>query len=100
MQTLRQLAYTLESARKQQRVTYDELARGAGLTPLATRRAMQGTAAPRVTTLMALAGQLGLEMVLVPHVVAQGLEGAPQNPPPPLTDIEKLASPGERDGIA
>lgn len=73
-------------------MSYDELARGAGLTPLATRRAMQGTAAPRVTTLMALAGQLGLEVVVVPQVVAQGLESAAAAPPRPLTDIEKLAS--------
>lgn len=92
MQTLGQLAYALEAARKERRMSYDELARGAGLTPLATRRAMQGTAAPRVTTLMALAGQLGLEVVVVPQVVAQGLEGTHPAPPRPLTDIEKLAS--------
>lgn len=91
MQTLHQLAATLETARRQRRMSYDELARGAGLTPLATRRAMQGSAAPRVTTLMALAGQLGLEVVLVPSVVAQGLESSLQEPARPLTDIEKLA---------
>ncbi len=98
MQTLGQLAYALETARKQRRMSYDELARGAGLTPLATRRAMQGTAAPRVTTLMALAGQLGLEVVVVPQVVAQGLESANAPPPRPLTDIEKLASGDEGRG--
>lgn len=98
MQTLGQLAYALESARTQRRMTYDELARGAGLTPLATRRAMQGTAAPRITTLMALAGQLGMEVVLVPRVVAQGLESAETAAPRPLTDIEKLARGEPRGG--
>lgn len=91
MQTLQQLADVLETARKQQRLSYDELARGAGLTPLATRRAMQGAAAPRITTLMALAAQLGLEVVLVPRLLAPGLESTQAAPPAPLTDIEKLA---------
>jgi transcriptional regulator with XRE-family HTH domain len=92
MKTLTELAQVLERARQERKLTYDELARATGLTPLATRRALQARTAPRVTTLMALAERLGLEVVLVPRVVAQGLGPAPEAERRPLSTVEKLVA--------
>lgn len=91
MQTLQQVADALESRRQTLQITYDDLAARAGLTPLATRRALQGTASPRITTLMDLADKLGLEVVLLPRQVANHLHVA-QEPPPyrPLSRVEQL----------
>jgi len=94
MKTLAEVAATLEQARQQRKLPYEELARAAGLTPLATRRALKGQAAPRVTTLMALAERLGLELVLLPKVVAQGLDPSGQTPERPLSLVEQLAAGG------
>jgi transcriptional regulator with XRE-family HTH domain len=96
MKTLNDMSALLETARKQQKITYDELARAAGLTPLATRRALKAQTAPRITTLMALADRLGLELVIVPKVVAQGLSPAEPVAPRPLSSVDKLAAAGLR----
>lgn len=91
MQTLDELASALEAARKAERLSYADLAKAAGLTPLATRRALAGKTAPRFTSLVALADRLGLEFVLVPKVVAEGLErtgGAAGQAP--ASAVEKL----------
>lgn len=90
MQTSLAIARLLEAERRQQKVTYDELATAAGLTPLATRRALKGETAPRITTLMALADRLGLEVVLVPKPVAAGLQPAAPKAYRPLSRVEKL----------
>lgn len=91
MQTLQQVADALESRRQTLQITYDDLAARAGLTPLATRRALQGTASPRITTLMALADKLGLEVVLLPRQVANQLYVAEESPPyRPLSRVEQL----------
>ena len=90
MKTLEEVAEVLESQRRALRVTYDELATAAGLTPLATRRALQAQTAPRVTTLMALADKLGLEVVIVPKPVAAGLASASPDEHRPLSRVEQL----------
>ena len=90
MRTLNEVATVLETERKRQRVTYDDLARSAGLTPVSTRRALQAVTAPKVTTLMALADRLGLEVVLLPKAVAAGFQATPAAPAPALTAVDKL----------
>jgi transcriptional regulator with XRE-family HTH domain len=93
MRTLHELARSLEQARRGLGLSYDALARAAGLTPLATRRALQGGAAPRITTVMALAEHLGLEVVVVPQAVAQGLAPSPAEAlARPLSAVEKLTA--------
>lgn len=92
MKTLSEVAAVLEQSRKQQKLSYDALAEASGLTPLATRRALKAQAAPKVTTLMALADRLGLEVVLVPKAVAHGLTPTPAEQQRPLSAVEKLAA--------
>jgi transcriptional regulator with XRE-family HTH domain len=92
MKNLEEMAATLEQSRKQQNLSYEALAEAAGLTPLATRRALKAQAAPKITTLMALADRLGLEVVLVPKAVAHGLAPAPAAVQRPLSAVEKLAA--------
>ncbi|MEJ7931986.1 helix-turn-helix transcriptional regulator [Ramlibacter sp. AN1015] len=84
-----ELATTLEDARLAQQVTFEELAAAAGLSRLATRRVLRAESAPRVTTLMAIADKLGLELVLVPRQVAAGL-AAPASSQRPLSRVEQL----------
>ncbi|QHE84223.1 helix-turn-helix domain-containing protein [Hydrogenophaga sp. BPS33] len=76
MKTLDELATALEEARHAKGLTYKDLAARTGLTPLTVRHVLQGKAAVRATNLMALAAELGLELVLVPQVVAASLAGA------------------------
>lgn len=76
MQTLSQLAEALDNARLARGLSYKALAARCGLTPLAVRHALQGKTALRATNLMALADELGLELVLVPKTVAASLAGA------------------------
>lgn len=92
MKTLNEVAAVLEQSRKQHKLSYDALAEAAGLTPLATRRALKAQAAPKVTTLMALADRLGLELMLVPKAVAHGLAPSPTGEQRPLSAVEKLAA--------
>lgn len=91
MQTLAEMASLLEQERQRLRLTYEELGDAAGLSRVATTSVVQGRAAPKLTTLMALAGKLGLELVLVPKQVAAGLQpdrdaGAPR----PMSRVEQL----------
>lgn len=75
MKTLDELATALEEARHAKGLTYKDLAARTGLTPLTVRHVLQGKAAVRATNLMALAAELGLELVLVPQAVAASLAG-------------------------
>lgn len=84
MKTLSELAAVLENARRAQKLSYKDLAARSGLTPLTVRHVLQGKAAVRVTNLMALADELGLEMVLVPKTVAIGLAGTRESVQEPL----------------
>jgi transcriptional regulator with XRE-family HTH domain len=90
MQTLQDIAEALETQRRALRITYDDLSAAAGLTPLATRRALKAQTAPRVTTLMALADKLGLEVVIVPKAVATGLQAPAADAYRPLSRVEQL----------
>ncbi|WP_139285419.1 helix-turn-helix domain-containing protein [Acidovorax soli] len=68
-----------------------ELAQRTGLSSLAVRQILSGTSAPRITNAMALAQELGLELVLVPTVVADGLERPPKKAQRTVvTDLERL----------
>jgi transcriptional regulator with XRE-family HTH domain len=75
MKTLSEIATRLEDERLRLMLDYQTLAEKTGLTPLSVRNVLQGRTAPRITTLMAIADQLGLEVLLLPKVVA-GLAGA------------------------
>ena len=58
--------------------------------PQAVRQALAGETAPRLTNAMALALELGYELVLVPVEVAQSLGQAAQAERTVLSDVERL----------
>lgn len=91
LSVLPDLITSLEQARKQQGLTYQALALASGLTPLAVRQALQGLTSPRITSVVALAQVLGLEVVIVPREVARGLQfGARSEAARVMTRVERL----------
>lgn len=106
MQTLGEFSQAMTDARKARKLSINELARETGLSRLAVRQILAGDAAPRLTNAMALASELGLELVLVPKEAAQSLAGtgtaAPQRTM--LSDLERRlnlnlpASPPQKTG--
>ena len=94
MKTLADIANRLEDARQRLKLDYQTLAEKTGLTPLSVRGVLQGRTAPRITTLMAIADQLGLEVLLLPKVVATGLQAhtAEEPPPPPLSRVDRIVA--------
>ena len=92
MKTLQEFADALTEAQKARKLTAKELADSVGLSDLSVRRILSGQAAPRLTNAMALASELGLELVLVPKEVAQSLSGAPKKPRSVLSNVERRLS--------
>ncbi|UOB05890.1 helix-turn-helix domain-containing protein [[Acidovorax] ebreus] len=91
MKTLANFAATLSEAKRSQKITAKELAQRTGLSSLAVRQILSGTRAPRITNAMALAQELGLELVFVPTVVADGIERPLKKPGRTVvTDIERM----------
>lgn len=91
MQTLQEFAQVLTHAQKQQRVTANALAHQTGLSPQSVRQILAGVTAPRLTNAMALAAELGLELVLLPRSAARSLSEAAQSDRTVLTDVERRA---------
>ncbi|WP_431096060.1 helix-turn-helix domain-containing protein [Polaromonas aquatica] len=93
MKTLSEVAARLEGERQRQGLDYQAIAESTGLTPLSVRSALQGKTAPRITTLMAIADQLGLEVLLLPKVVAAGLQAqAAESPAPALSRVDRIVA--------
>jgi len=94
MKTLSEVAERLEDERRRLMLDYQALAGRTGLTPLSVRNVLQGRSAPRITTLMVLADQLGLEVLLLPKVVASGLQAhtAEESPPPALSRVDRIVA--------
>ena len=70
MKSQPEVAQALDSERRRQKLKYVDLAKATGLSVLAVRQALQGKTALRITSLMALADRLGLELMLQPKVAA------------------------------
>ncbi|WP_411877652.1 helix-turn-helix domain-containing protein [Polaromonas sp. YR568] len=94
MKTLSAIANQLEDERRRLMLDYQALAQRTGLTPLSVRNILQGRTAPRVTTLMAIADQLGLELLLLPKVVATGLQAhsVEEAAPPALSRVDRIVA--------
>ncbi len=90
MRTLQEFASTLKDAKKVRRLSDIELAARTGLSPQGVRLALGGKSAPRLTTAMALAQELGLELVLVPREAAQSLAQPQPDARTVLSDVELL----------
>lgn len=92
MKTLQEFADALTGAQKARKLTAKELADSVGLSDLSVRRILSGQTAPRLTNAIALASELGLELVLVPKEVAQSISGAPKKPRSVLSNVERRLS--------
>lgn len=94
MKTLSEIATRLEEERRRLMLDYQTLAERTGLTPLSVRGVLQGRTAPRITTLMAIADRLGLEVLLLPKMVATGLQAhtAEEPPPPALSRVDRIVA--------
>ncbi len=89
MITLGEFAKALSDAQRARKITANELANRTGLTPQAVRHILSGVAAPRLTNAMALASELGLELVLMPKEAAHSIATPPQVERKVLTDVER-----------
>lgn len=91
MQSQAEVALTLDTERRRQKLKYVELAKATGLSVLAVRQALQGGTALRITSLMALADRLGLELMLLPKVNASTStmagDGAYADPAGPVVQV-------------
>lgn len=96
MKSLADISETLNTERLRQKRKYSELADSTGLSVLAVRQALQGKVAIRTTSLLAIADQLGLEMVLLPKIVAQSMPSAVSQVEPVRTDIGKILDQHQR----
>ena len=92
MKTLQEFADALTHAQKARKLTAKELADSVGLSDLSVRRILSGQTAPRLTNAMALASELGFELVLVPKEVVQSISGAPKKPRSVLSNVERRLS--------
>jgi len=92
MKTLGEFAQALSQGQKAQKVSAKDLAERTGLSPLAVRQILAGKSAPRLTNAMALAAELGLELVLVPQAVAQSLSAQPPAERTVQTNVERWVS--------
>ncbi|WP_423600446.1 helix-turn-helix domain-containing protein [Roseateles sp. MS654] len=86
MLTLPDIAETLRSAARRNGMTQARLAESAGVSPRTLTHVLSGQEDFRVTTLMALADQLGLALVLVPKGAAPAV-GAGEELRPPVRSV-------------
>ena len=89
MKTLQEFADALTEVQKARKLTARELADSVGLSDLSVRKILSGQTAPRLTNAMALASELGFELVLVPKEVVQSISGAPKKPRSVLSNVER-----------
>ena len=97
MKSLLDIASALRARAKRMAITQDELGEAAGVSRRTLTHAFSGTHDIKVTTLMAVADRLGLELALIPKAAAQGMP-APDEfdvaPPVARTRIQQML---ERD---
>ena len=97
MNSTRQIAEALKAAQKARRKTHLKIAEETGLSPLGVSNLLHGRTAARLTTLIAVADSLGLEVVLLPKGMAASLPlGQDTEPPRPLSLVEKLLQDSRR----
>lgn len=73
MKTIQQVGQTLQDARTAQRLKLDQLVRTTGLTAVTLRGLLTGRTDSRLSTVLALAHELGLELLLVPTAIAKSI---------------------------
>lgn len=89
MRTLAEFSAALTMAKKSRKLSAKTLALRTGLTDQAVRHILTGQTAPRLTNAIALADELGFELVLLPKDAAQSLSQAPHTHRTVLSDVER-----------
>src|SRR5690625_1094126 len=93
MITLQQLAEILRKRIDQLELTQEALASSAGVSRQTLSNVLSGRSDLRVTTLMALADRLGLELMLVPREVAPGMMPQEEDGPRIKSVVDTALSP-------
>lgn len=81
MKTLREISSTLRSTLKARRQTQAQLREAAGITQRTLTNVLSGEQDFKVTTLLAVADRLGLELLLVPKAAVRGLAASQESAP-------------------
>ncbi|MDB5773391.1 MAG: transcriptional regulator, family [Burkholderia sp.] len=81
MHTLREIADALQQARQDNSIRIRELTEKTGLTAVTVRRLLEARADSRLTTLMAVADELGLEVMLIPKSISASITKSEQSSP-------------------
>jgi transcriptional regulator with XRE-family HTH domain len=80
MKTLLEVSRALRERQKALRVSQETLRANAGLSRQTLTRVLQGDQDFKLSTLLAVADRLGLEMVLLPREAVLGVQGAATEP--------------------
>ncbi len=96
MKTLKDIADALQQSRTESGTRINTLVERTGLTAVTLRGLLTGTRDSRLTTLMAVADELGLALVLVPKAVAGAIEVS--GPQPEVVSMVELALKRKREG--
>ncbi len=87
MSTLKAIADSLAGAKSERKLTDSALARDTGVQRLTVARALSGKENYGVTTLLALADRLGLEVLLVPKDAARALRMSGETATAPVATV-------------
>jgi len=85
MNSISEISYELRTAVERSHLKQYELREAAGLSRQTLANVLKGTADYKISTLLALADRLGLELLLLPKEAARGLK-----PQPPAPVVETL----------
>ena len=88
MKTLAELSFTLQQAKQRLALSVIAMARDSGLTAVTIRGVLSGKNDPRLSTLMTIADQLGLEVALLPKGMASSIAAQP----PAEDEIQSLVA--------
>jgi transcriptional regulator with XRE-family HTH domain len=89
MHTLADFSKLLTEAHAARKITINDLAERTGLSRKSVSQILAGQTAPKITNAMALANELGLELVLLPKGAAGSIAAAPQAERKVLSDVER-----------
>lgn len=88
MKTLTDISRNLRTSLTRQQLTQADLKTRAGISQRTLTNVLSGQEDFKVSTLMAVADRLGLELLLVPKGAAGAFEGADGNAPPIRSRVE------------
>ena len=86
MNTIQQVSGELRQALKRSGLTQQEVRNAAGVSRQTFANVVSGEADYKLSTLLALADRLGLELLLVPQGAAKGLQSHAESPVESLVD--------------